>query len=882
MRLHTLPIQRRLMLVILLTSLMVLSLTSVAFVIYEIIASGQELRRSVEMTGNIISAQASVALLYQGDKDAGEILSALTAAKHIRAAALYDTNGTLFASYPANAPAGQLPAKPPPVQVRFSWDRLTWCQPVVQNRKVLGTLWLESDLSPILDRLRLYLLLGAIVMAGSLVMALLLSQSLQESISKPILALADTARTVSERRDYSLRARKLSQDELGFLTDAFNQMLGQIEDRERALQDSADRLRLALQAGQIGTWDWHIRSNRLSWDRFVYRQFGLPPAEGSLSFEEFLQRIQPEDRELVTRGVKDAIDQRTEFRAEFRVPWPDGTVHVLAARGKATYDDQGRPDRMTGVNLDITERRKAEEAHALLAAIVASSEDAIVGKDLHGTIISWNAGAQRMFGYTPAEIIGKSVTLLTAPDRPDEEERILSRIRAGSPVAHYETVRIRKDGTAIHVNLSVSPIFNSEGQTVGVSSIARDVTERKNAEEVLAKQAAALREQAQLLDLANVLARDLQERVILWSAGMERLYGWTKNDALGQDPHALLQTEFGEPRQQIRARLLESGEWSGELVQRRRDGERITVTSRWVLHRDDAGQPAAILEVSNDITQRKLAEQEVRRLNTDLERRVRERTAELTAANRELEAFTYSVSHDLRAPLRHIDAFARIIQEELADNASPEIRNYVGRIRKGTQTMGQLIDDLLNLSRVGRAQLSVQPVPLNALVDEALADLKGETGQRSIEWRIGQLPAVECDAGLIRQVFVNLLSNAAKYTRPRQHAVIEVGCTVQDGLPVIYVRDNGVGFNMKFAGKLFGVFERLHKPEEFEGTGIGLATVRRIVQKHGGRVWAEAEPDRGASFYFTLGEAEAMATDTMEKERLPSVPDALRSTRQPA
>lgn len=244
--------------------------------------------------------------------------------------------------------------------------------------------------------------------------------------------------------------------------------------------------------------------------------------------------------------------------------------------------------------------------------------------------------------------------------------------------------------------------------------------------------------------------------------------------------------------------------------------------------------------------------QEVNRLNQDLERRVCERTAELEAANKEMEAFTYSVSHDLRAPLRHVSGFTQLLTEGHAAELSPEARRYLGLIQDGAHQMGQLIDDLLNLSRVGRQQLRAQVTGLRSLVEEAIAQLQRENPGRSIDWRIQPLPFVECDPALIRQVFVNLLSNAAKFTRPRDRAVIEIGATAVDGETAVFVRDNGVGFSMKYADKLFGVFQQLHRKEDFEGTGVGLATVQRIIHKHGGRVWAHGELDKGATFYFTL------------------------------
>ena len=249
------------------------------------------------------------------------------------------------------------------------------------------------------------------------------------------------------------------------------------------------------------------------------------------------------------------------------------------------------------------------------------------------------------------------------------------------------------------------------------------------------------------------------------------------------------------------------------------------------------------------------AEEEVRVLNMKLEERVAARTAELVVANQELESFTYSVSHDLRAPLRHVDGFAQFLEEEYGPQIPAEAQALVKKIRRGSQNMGHLVDDLLNLSRIGKKELARQRMELTPLMESALADIKLDNANRKIEWHAEPLPSADCDAGLIKQVFINLLSNAAKYTRRREDARIEIGQKAVEGNTAIFVRDNGVGFNMKYAGKLFGVFQRLHRPEEFEGTGVGLATVARIVRRHGGDIWAEAEVDKGATFFFTLGPA---------------------------
>lgn len=225
---------------------------------------------------------------------------------------------------------------------------------------------------------------------------------------------------------------------------------------------------------------------------------------------------------------------------------------------------------------------------------------------------------------------------------------------------------------------------------------------------------------------------------------------------------------------------------------------------------------------------------------------------QLAAANADLEAFSYSVAHDLRSPIRQIAGFSKILLEEYAPQLPAEARRYLDKVAQGAQQMGGLVDDLLHLAQVSRQALSLQVTPLDSIVTAAVDVLRPECSGRRIKWRIGSLPDVACDRGLMKQAFVNLLSNALKYTRPRDPAVIEVGQMNYNGEQVIFVRDNGVGFDMQYADKLFGVFQRLHSASEFEGSGIGLATVERIVRKHGGRIRAQAEPGLSAIFFFTI------------------------------
>jgi PAS domain S-box-containing protein len=379
---------------------------------------------------------------------------------------------------------------------------------------------------------------------------------------------------------------------------------------------------------------------------------------------------------------------------------------------------------------DVTERRQDQEQIAHLASIVESSDEAIIGKALDETIVSWNRGAERIYGYSAAEIVGCSVATIVPLGLQDELATIMERLRRGEQVEHLETTRLRKDGQMIHVALTISPIKDANGRIVGASTIASDITARKQAEE------------------------------------------------------------------------------------------------------------------------------EIRKLNQELEQRVSERTAELQAANKELEAFAYSVSHDLRAPLRHIDGFLDLLRARTTDTLDDKSRHYMDTISNAARRMGTLIDNLLAFSRMGRKEMATKSVELADLLQEVIHEFDAEIRGRDIDWRISELPLVTGDRAMLHIVLVNLISNSLKFTQKRAKVEIEIGTLPgAEKETVIFVHDNGAGFDMKYVDKLFGVFQRLHASDEFEGTGIGLANVRRIITRHGGKTWADGKVDGGATFYFSLPQA---------------------------
>jgi PAS domain S-box-containing protein len=352
---------------------------------------------------------------------------------------------------------------------------------------------------------------------------------------------------------------------------------------------------------------------------------------------------------------------------------------------------------------------------------------------------------------------------------------------------------------------------------------------------------------------AAIVSADSNGNIVSWNRGAQTVFGYCEGEILGKPLTTIMPERYRQRHETAFRRSQAGGELSRlkpiEFHGLRKDGAEFPLElslSSW--QTDEGTFHTGIIQ---DITARKQAEEEVLRLNA----RMREWIRDVEDANRELEAFSYSVSHDLRAPLRALDGYSRIALESLDSQPTDESRRYLGLIRKNAQQMGHLIDDLLNFSRLGRQSLTMQPVAVADVVRRVLTDLRSECEDRSVDISLGDLPPCRADQALLRQVYANLVGNALKYTRHKDKAVIEIGALPANGEPdkqVYFVKDNGVGFDMAYAGKLFGVFQRLHRAEDYEGTGVGLATVKRIIQRHGGRIWAVAAVNAGATFFFTL------------------------------
>ncbi len=496
-----------------------------------------------------------------------------------------------------------------------------------------------------------------------------------------------------------------------------------------------------------------------------------------------------------------------------------------------------RERREVELNLRISESSLRDQAELL-----ELTHDAIIVRGLTGKIMYWNRAAERLYGWQRDEARGKIVHELLHTQFPKPVEEIVDAV-IESGFWEGEITQQRRDGREVTIISRWALRADFAGKPLAILETDRDISLRK----IAADKFRGLLESAP----DAIVIVDRFGRIEIVNAQTEKLFGYSREEMIGQPVEMLIPQRFHNTHAASWKTFSQSPHPRDmgvglDLFGLRKDGTEFPVEVS--LNPLVTGEGMLISSAIRDVTERRRIELEIHKLNAELRRKL----DELSVVNKELESFSYSVSHDLRAPLRHIDGFARILKDEHAGQLDADGLRYLDRVLQSANQMGQLVDDLIHLARVGRSALVQQKVKLADIVRQAIAELPEEAEKREIEWRVEPLPEQECDPGLLKLVFVNLLSNAVKFTRGRETAVIEVGTREIGGATAIFVRDNGVGFDPQYADKLFGVFQRLHKQEDFEGTGIGLATVQRIIRRHGGEIWAEADLGRSATFLFTL------------------------------
>ncbi|MDR3625183.1 MAG: PAS domain S-box protein [Ignavibacteriaceae bacterium] len=573
------------------------------------------------------------------------------------------------------------------------------------------------------------------------------------------------------------------------------------------------------------------------------------------------------------------------------------------------------------ISNDISRLKEQDNSLWLSAAIVESSEDAIIGKTPDGIITSWNESAERMYGYKKEEVINKSISILFPPENIDEFKDIMKQIRKGKRIEHYQTTRIKKDGSRINVSISISPIKDNFKRIIGASTIARDITKIKIIEaerDMLLKNEINLREKAEkgqerlafLSEASKILSSSLDYEITLASiAGISVPFvsDWCAIDLINQDKKlkrvAVVHSDarkkyYADQLQQVFDNvnleatnvykairtgksvfipeitpeyfnnkevnieflsLLKTLGLSSLIIVPLKYMDKIFGAITMVMMESNRTYKEEDLTFAEEIAYRAAIAIENAALynaslsmNTELEKRVKQRTEQLEAVNNELETFSYSVSHDLKAPLRAIEGFSRVLLEEHSNQMDEEAKRLFNIVVSNTAHMSRLIEDLLEFSRVTRINMNKVKVDMMKMAGKVFDELKSFENNRNISLSIDDLCPADGDPALLKQVWINLIANAIKFTRPRDTAIIRIGNKVEDGNRIYFIKDNGVGFDMKYSQNLFGVFQRLHKYKDFEGTGVGLALVERIIKRHGGKIWADSKLDEGASFYFTL------------------------------
>jgi len=490
-----------------------------------------------------------------------------------------------------------------------------------------------------------------------------------------------------------------------------------------------------------------------------------------------------------------------------------------------------------------------------MATVVSDSNDAVIMHDLEGKILAWNRGAKENYGYTEAEALGTNVREIVAePDR-EAALNLIRRIKQGDIVKSFELRRVAKDGRILDVWLTTTLLTDEKGKPVAIATTERDITDRNKAEHAIKDKLEDMSRMATVISDSNdaVILHDLDGKILAWNRGAKETYGYTETEALGMNVRDIV----AEPDREAALNLIHRIKMgdivkSFELRRVARDGRILDVWLTTTLLTDEKGKPVAIATTERDITGRKLAEAEIKKINAELEQRVYERTLQLETINKELETFAYSVSHDLMAPLRSIDGFSNLLLKNYSNLLDDQGKDYFRRVMNASKKMGLLIDDLLKLSRFTRVEMKREITDLSSFAKSIAEELQAADPERKATFVIQHGMIENADSDLIQIALQNLISNSWKYCRYKPETEIEFGTIEKEGKRVYFVRDNGAGFDMKYVDKLFGAFQRLHSVTEFEGTGIGLATVSRIIHRHGGRIWAEAVVDFGATFYFTL------------------------------
>ncbi|HEX3014491.1 MAG TPA: PAS domain S-box protein, partial [Methanobacterium sp.] len=612
---------------------------------------------------------------------------------------------------------------------------------------------------------------------------------------------------------------------------------------EEELRRSETILEEASHISKIGAYEWDIKRDEFILSGEGQRIYGVKRTK--LPLNDIMKVVYPDDVSQVRKALNESLKTFRPYDLEHRIIRSSGEIRYIHTRSSVLLDDEGEPTKMYGVTEDITESKHAEEQIKRLADIVDSSDDAIIGEDLNGIILSWNIGAEKIYGYSAREMVGKHIFTLTPHSEREKISKFMKKVKSGSKVAHYEARRTKKDGTTVDVLVTLSPIKNVDGEITGISAIVRDITERKRAERALAESEEKLNTTIESSP-DSIIASDLNLNIVSCNQAAVNIYGASSSEEL----IGLNALELVDPKDRetlikaTKTALLEKRSVTLEI-------NSINIVTKEVFPveisgnviRDAEGNPIGFVAITKDISERRSAERERETLIGELER-----------SNQELQQFAYIASHDLQEPLRTISSFTQLLARRYKGQIDKDADEFIGFIVDGTNRMQAMIKDLLKYSRVQTRGEEFKPTDVQNALDQALFNLKVTIEENNAEITHDNLPVVIADEKQLIQLFQNLIGNAIKFKKPDEPPKIHILSRIdrENSEYILGVSDNGIGMEQQYAGRIFELFQRLHTRDEYKGTGIGLAVAKKIVERHGGKIWVESEVGKGSTFYFTI------------------------------
>ena len=557
-------------------------------------------------------------------------------------------------------------------------------------------------------------------------------------------------------------------------------------------------------------------------------------------FDTFIpERLRDEVKAVFEKLMAGNIESVESF--ENPVLTRRGEERLIAWHNTILRDEAGNIRGTLSSGEDITEHKGAEKRLSLLASIVDSSDDAIIGKTMDGIIVSWNRGAQKIYGYSADEVRGKSISILVPQGRPNEFSQFLERIRHGQRIEHHETIHVRKDGTKICASLTISPIKDATGKIIGASTIAWDITEQKRIEIALHESEARFRSITQSATDA-IISADSDDNIISWNKGAQTIFGYTEEEALGKSLIIIIPERYRDAHKKGLERVNSTGETqiigkTVELVGMRKDSSEFPLElslSTWKI-----GIRRLYSGIIKDVTERKRADEKLKQTLAEVER-----------SNKDLEQFAYAASHDLQEPLRTVSNFTQLLAKRYKGELDAKADQFIGFIVDGATRMQEMIENLLAYSRVSTRAKPFELTDCETVFDQALINVKMAIEESDALVTHDPLPTVMADASQMVQLFQNLLSNAIKFRKEKPRITVSAAQKRNEWL--FSVKDNGIGIAPEFMEHIFKMFQREHASAEYPGTGVGLAICKKIVERHGGRIWVESQTGKGSTFYFTI------------------------------